>query len=95
VSSFKLSYYTLLNLLKRPEGGLQDLELVIANSFSQFQRDRAAPKVGCGCLCGPGRARVAGGGANSDRGRPSVRWRPPPIARPSPPETPAPRCARS
>jgi len=45
VSSFKLSYYTLLNLMKRPEAGTQDLELVIANSFQQFQRDRAAPKV--------------------------------------------------
>lgn len=45
VSSFKLSYYTLLNLMKRPEAGTQDLETVIANSFQQFQRDRAAPKV--------------------------------------------------
>ncbi|GBF91342.1 hypothetical protein Rsub_03662 [Raphidocelis subcapitata] len=40
-----LSYYTLLNLMKRPEAGTDDLEHVIANSFQQFQRDRAAPKI--------------------------------------------------
>ncbi|KAI8476858.1 MAG: rRNA-processing arch domain-containing protein [Monoraphidium minutum] len=45
VSSFRLSYYTLLNLMKRPEGGIAGLETVIANSFQQFQRDRAAPKL--------------------------------------------------
>ena len=53
VSSFRLSYYTLLNLMRRPEAGTADLEVVVRNSFSQFQRDRAAPKVRCFfvCLC--------------------------------------------
>lgn len=45
VSSFKLSYYTLLNLMRRPEAGTADLEVVVRNSFSQFQRERAAPAV--------------------------------------------------
>jgi hypothetical protein len=46
VSSFRLSYYTLLNLLRRTEGGLHNMEHVISNSFQQFQQERAMPKVG-------------------------------------------------
>eukprot|EP00878_Enallax_costatus_P032923 GHUV01036266.1.p1 GENE.GHUV01036266.1~~GHUV01036266.1.p1 ORF type:complete len:121 (-),score=22.26 GHUV01036266.1:254-616(-) len=45
LSSFRLSYYTLLNLMKRVEGGTHDLEYVIANSFQQFQQEQAMPKV--------------------------------------------------
>jgi ATP-dependent RNA helicase DOB1 len=45
LSSFKLSYYTLLNLMKRVEGGTAGLEYVIANSFQQFQQEQAAPRV--------------------------------------------------
>eukprot|EP00775_Hariotina_reticulata_P007858 gene7858-8054_t len=44
LSSFRLSYYTLLNLMKRVEGGTHDLEYVIANSFQQFQQEQAMPK---------------------------------------------------
>lgn len=40
VSSFKLSYYTLLNLLRRSEGGDATLEHVILNSFTQYQQVR-------------------------------------------------------
>lgn len=47
LSSFRLSYYTLLNLMKRVEGGTHDLEYVIANSFQQFQQEQAMPKVCC------------------------------------------------
>lgn len=45
VSSFRLSYYTLLNLMRRVEGGQRDLEYVIANSFQQFQQERQMPQV--------------------------------------------------
>eukprot|EP00878_Enallax_costatus_P020504 GHUV01021680.1.p1 GENE.GHUV01021680.1~~GHUV01021680.1.p1 ORF type:complete len:478 (+),score=125.68 GHUV01021680.1:174-1436(+) len=45
LSSFRLSYYTLLNLMKRVEGGTHDLEYVIANSFQQFQQEQAMPKM--------------------------------------------------
>ena len=45
VSSFKLSYYTLLNLLRRLEGSGHDMEYVIRRSFAQFQHDRAMPEV--------------------------------------------------
>lgn len=48
LSSFRLSYYTLLNLMKRVEGGTHDLEYVIANSFQQFQQEQAMPKVSTG-----------------------------------------------
>jgi ATP-dependent RNA helicase DOB1 len=46
LSSFRLSYYTLLNLLKRVEGGTDSLEYVIAHSFQQFQQESARPRVG-------------------------------------------------
>lgn len=46
LSSFKLSYYTLLNLLRRIEGTQHDMEFVIANSFQQFQFERSLPEVG-------------------------------------------------
>lgn len=49
-SSFKLTYYTLLNLLRRMEGGNADMEFVIARSFSQFQYEKRIPEL---------RARVA------------------------------------
>ncbi len=45
LSSFKLSYYTLLNLLRRIEGSAHDMEYVIANSFQQFQFERSLPEV--------------------------------------------------
>lgn len=49
LSSFRLSYYTLLNLLKRVEGGTDSLEYVIAHSFQQFQQEAARPRVSnCG-----------------------------------------------
>jgi hypothetical protein len=49
LSSFRLSYYTLLNLLKRVEGGTDSLEYVIAHSFQQFQQEAARPRVRSGC----------------------------------------------
>lgn len=45
MSSFKLSYYTLLNLLRRVEGSEYDMEFVISHSFQQFQFDRQLPLV--------------------------------------------------
>ena len=45
LSSFKLSYYTLLNLLRRIEGSSHDMEFVIAHSFQQFQFERQLPEV--------------------------------------------------
>jgi ATP-dependent RNA helicase DOB1 len=50
LSSFRLSYYTLLNLLKRVEGGTDSLEYVIAHSFQQFQQEAARPRVRV-CVC--------------------------------------------
>ena len=47
VSSFKLSYYTLLNLLRRVEGSGHDMEYVIRNSFQQFQFEQSLPEVRC------------------------------------------------
>lgn len=44
VSTFRLSYYTLLNLMSRAEGQF-DSEYVIKNSFHQFQHDKALPEV--------------------------------------------------
>ncbi|KAJ7567122.1 hypothetical protein O6H91_02G132600 [Diphasiastrum complanatum] len=44
VSTFRLSYYTLLNLMSRAEGQF-NAEYVIKNSFHQFQHDKALPEV--------------------------------------------------
>ncbi|GLJ10341.1 hypothetical protein SUGI_0126470 [Cryptomeria japonica] len=44
VSTFRLSYYTLLNLMSRAEGQF-DQEYVIKNSFHQFQHEKALPEV--------------------------------------------------
>jgi ATP-dependent RNA helicase DOB1 len=44
MSSFKLTYYTLLNLLKRLEGQGRDMEYVISKSFSQFQHEKELPE---------------------------------------------------
>lgn len=44
VSTFRLSYYTLLNLMSRTEGQF-DAEYVIRHSFHQFQHDKALPDV--------------------------------------------------
>ena len=44
-SSFKLSYYTMLNMLRRLEGSTQNMEHVIQNSFQQFQHERAIPSI--------------------------------------------------
>ena len=43
-SSFKLSYYTLLNLMSRVEA-VADTEFVIRKSFHQHQFDRDAPRI--------------------------------------------------
>jgi ATP-dependent RNA helicase DOB1 len=45
VSRFRLSYYTLLNLLRRREEGGAQLDAVVARSFQQFQFERAAPAM--------------------------------------------------
>ena len=45
VSSFKLSYYTLLNLARRMEDQGQNIEYVISHSFSQFQHERELPEL--------------------------------------------------
>lgn len=45
LSSFKLTYYTLLNLLRRVEGSGKDMEYVIARSFSQFQHEKKLPEM--------------------------------------------------
>ena len=44
-SSFKLSYYTLLNLMRRVEDAGHDQEYVIARSFNQFQFEQSLPLV--------------------------------------------------
>ncbi|KAG0627922.1 hypothetical protein M758_2G238400 [Ceratodon purpureus] len=44
VSTFRLSYYSLLNLMSRAEGQFNS-EHVIRHSFHQFQHDKALPKV--------------------------------------------------
>eukprot|EP00252_Welwitschia_mirabilis_P018829 TRINITY_DN4218_c0_g1_i1.p1 TRINITY_DN4218_c0_g1~~TRINITY_DN4218_c0_g1_i1.p1 ORF type:complete len:993 (+),score=171.89 TRINITY_DN4218_c0_g1_i1:142-3120(+) len=44
VSTFRLSYYTLLNLMKRADGQF-DAEHVIKNSFHQFQYEQILPEV--------------------------------------------------
>ena len=45
LSSFKLTYYTLLNLLRRVEGTGHDMEFVISRSFSQFQHEKQLPHL--------------------------------------------------
>jgi len=45
LSSFKLSYYTLLNLLRRAEGSGRSMEYVIQRSFQQFQFERTLPAL--------------------------------------------------
>ncbi len=45
LSRFRLSYYTLLNILARSEGSGQDMEYVIARSFQQFQFERSLPQA--------------------------------------------------
>ena len=45
LSSFKLSYYTLLNLLRRAEGSGRSMEYVIQRSFQQFQFERKLPAL--------------------------------------------------
>lgn len=41
-SQFKLSYYTLLNVLRR-QGSTANMEYVISNSFQQFQWEQQVP----------------------------------------------------
>ena len=43
LSSFKLSYYTLLNLMRRMENSGQNMEYVIQHSFQQYQFERTLP----------------------------------------------------
>ena len=43
ISSFKLSYYTLLNLMRRLENTNQNMEYVIQHSFQQYQFERTLP----------------------------------------------------
>ncbi|XP_065880793.1 DExH-box ATP-dependent RNA helicase DExH10 [Euphorbia lathyris] len=45
VSTFRLSYYSILNLLRRAEGQFT-AEHVIKNSFHQFQHEKALPDIG-------------------------------------------------
>lgn len=45
LSSFKLTYYTLLNLMRRVEGTGADMEYVISKSFSQFQHQKRLPEM--------------------------------------------------
>jgi ATP-dependent RNA helicase DOB1 len=45
LSRFRLSYYTLLNILRRLEGSGQSMEYVIARSFQQFQFEQSLPQV--------------------------------------------------
>ena len=45
MSKFRLSYYTLLNILRRLEGSGQSMEYVIARSFQQFQFEQSLPQV--------------------------------------------------
>ena len=45
LSKFRLSYYTLLNILRRLEGSGQSMEYVIARSFQQFQYEQSLPQV--------------------------------------------------
>jgi ATP-dependent RNA helicase DOB1 len=45
ISSFKLSYYTLLNLVRRTESTGRDIGYVIAHSFTQFQHERRIPEM--------------------------------------------------
>ena len=42
-SSFRLSFYTLLNLARRAEGSGRDAEYVVARSFRQYQHEVAQP----------------------------------------------------
>ena len=42
-SSFKLSFYTLLNVMRRAAGEV-DMEAIIAKSFHQFQHEQALPE---------------------------------------------------
>lgn len=43
-SQFKLSYYTLLNVLRR-QGSTANMEYVISNSFQQFQWEQQVPAL--------------------------------------------------
>ncbi|XP_059277440.1 DExH-box ATP-dependent RNA helicase DExH10-like isoform X4 [Lycium ferocissimum] len=45
ISTFRLSYYTILNLMSRAEGQFT-AEHVIKNSFHQFQYEKALPDIG-------------------------------------------------
>ena len=45
MSRFKLSYYTLLNLSKRREGGMDHMEYLIAHSFQQYQHEQQVPRM--------------------------------------------------
>jgi ATP-dependent RNA helicase DOB1 len=45
MSRFKLSYYTLLNLTKRVEGGMDYMEYLIQHSFQQFQHEQQVPRL--------------------------------------------------
>ena len=44
-SSFRLSYYTLLNLARRAEGSGRTAEYVVARSFRQYQHEVAQPAL--------------------------------------------------
>ena len=45
MSSFELSHYTHLDLMRRLKGCVQDMEYVIKNSFQQFQLESSVPEV--------------------------------------------------
>jgi ATP-dependent RNA helicase DOB1 len=65
LSSFKLSNYTLLNLLKRVEGTAADMAAVIGKSFSQFQQELAKPKKEAEARALRARAAAAGARAGA------------------------------
>jgi len=45
MSSFRLSYYTLLNLMRRAEDDSRKIDYVISRSFSQFQHENELPRL--------------------------------------------------
>lgn len=45
MSRFRLSYYTLLNLSKRREGGMDHMEYLIQHSFQQYQHEQQIPRI--------------------------------------------------
>ena len=68
MSRFRLSYYTLLNLLRRREEGGAQLDAVVARSFQQFQFERAAPAMERELREAEAALATLGGGGEKDGG---------------------------